>query len=76
MAHFQLQFREFQHVTISGQLCWQVHDSTPEHISQYIQTFILHTKAHYIVHTNIHFAYQSVLHTNIHFVHQGILHST
>ena len=28
-----------------------------------MQTFILHTKAYYIVHTNIHFAHQSILQT-------------
>ena len=59
---------------MSGQLCWRVHDSTPKHISQYIrhtfctpkhilyniQTFILHTKAYSVVHTNIHFAHQII----------------
>ena len=29
----------------------------------YMQTFILHNKVYYIVHTNIHFAHQSILQT-------------
>ena len=59
-THFQLQFRQFVDVTMPRQMCWQVHDSTPKHISWYIQTYILHTKAYFIVHTNIHFAHQSI----------------
>ena len=37
--------------TMHRQLCWQDHDSTPNHISWYIQTYILHTKSYFIVHT-------------------------
>ena len=59
-ANFQLQFRQFEHVPISGQLVWQVLDRTankhsshkhsfctPRHIPYCIQTFILHTKVYH-----------------------------
>ena len=60
---------------MSGQLFQQVCDNTankhgthkyslciPKHISWYTQTFILHTKAYHMVHTNIRCAYQGISH--------------
>ena len=49
-VHFQLQLRRFK----------QFHDSAAQQ-AWHMQTFILHTKAYYIVHRNIHFAHQSIL---------------
>ena len=76
-AHFQLQFNRLEHVTKSGQI---VLVSSCQYRKQawYTQTFIMHTKAYFIVHTNIHFhtkAYHMV-HTNINCAHQGILLGT
>ena len=74
-AHFQLQFKRFEHVTESGHI---VLASSYQYRKQawYMQTFILHTKAYLMVHTNIHFHTKAycMTHTNIHYALQGILH--
>ena len=67
-AHFQLQFKQFEHVTKSGNI---VLASSCQYRKQAwcIQTLIMHTIAYFIVHTNIHFqtkAYHMV-YTSIHF---------
>ena len=51
---------------------------TPEHISECIETSILHTKAYFILHTNIHFAHQGIFHSTykIHVAQQSIWHTT
>ena len=76
-AHFQLQFKQFEHGTK-----WEhiVVANPCQYKKQawYMQTFIVHTKACFKVHTNIHFhtkAYH-IVHTNFHCAHQSVLHGT
>ena len=51
---------------------------TIQQTSMYTETSILHTKAYYIVHTNIHVAHKIIFHStySIHFAHKIIFHGT